>query len=273
MSKKLLVIVIAIVLAASIVGASFALYVKTDSKNVTIGYDSDAVSLGLSTNAASLTLNNLSPENPSKIITISLSKSGATPAASMKGFFKIDIANVGGGDLASAITASAVVTHKDTTTTDLNQAQLTGTGYTCLLSDLPESIALTIALDTTAEGFNFANYAEEAITISMYWTPYDNTAYYLRSADTNWLPDPTMVLVANPNNVNEVMITGVTLAANQEFKFTHNGDWYGEAKPNDGESINAALYNSTTSNLYVAEAGTYSFYYDTTNNKVWAVKE
>lgn len=273
MSKKLFVIVIAVVLAASIVGASFALYVKTAEKNVTIGYDADAVSLTLSTNAASLTLDNLSPSNTSKTITVSLGKTGATPAASMKGYFKIDILNVGAGDLAEAITASAVVTHKagaDPATTNLNQTQLTGTGYTCLLSDLPESIALTIALNTAMEGFDFANYAEEAIQIKLYWTPYDNTVYYLRSADTDWLPDPTMVLVANPDNADEVMITGVTLAANQEFKFTHNGDWYGAAKAGEG---NKALYNSTTSNLYVAEAGTYSFYYDKTTNEVWGVKE
>lgn len=271
MKRKLFVIVIALVLAVSVVGASFALYVKSDEKDVTIGYDADAVSLTLGTNAASLTLNDLSPKEgyTSKTITVSLDKSGVAPAAGMQGFFKIEIANVGAGDLASAITASAVVTHKagaDPATTNLDQATLTGTGYACALSDLPESIALTIALNTAMEGFDFANYAEEAITIKLFWTPYDNEAFYLRSAATDWCPDPAMMFEAHDED--EVKLLNVYMAANQEFKITENGNWYSGRQDNDENKAVAA----ESGNLKVVEEGYYDFYFNFSNHTVWVSK-
>ena len=258
MKKKLFVIVIALVLATSIVGASYALYVKTASKDVTIGSDPDAVQLSFGATALGSVV--VTPSAATHTYDVTLTKSGAgTPAEGMQGFFKASLTDVSTGDLSEVLSLSAVVTHKDTTTENLDNDTLVGTGYSCALSDLPESVALTVTLTTSAPGFDYANYAEESVTIKLYWIPFDNTAYYLRSADTDWLPDPYMILIDNPDNDgDEIMIKGVTLTAGQQFKITRNGYWYNNVKEGEG---NLAKYDSTSTNMYVDDAGTYDFYY------------
>ena len=90
---------------------------------------------------------------------------------------------------------------------------------------------------------------------------------FVRGSMNGWADNDAYCLKANPSNPNERMIT-LTLTKNAEFKIVYKGNWYGISNV---KSECKSLV-SGTDNIVINEAGSYTFYFDTTSKMLYIAK-
>ncbi len=116
------------------------------------------------------------------------------------------------------------------------------------------------------------------IATNKLWAGEIDSGYYLNGSANSWnlkhaikAVEQTDEVTGDPNGVFEAK--GVTLAANAEVKFiemiheTKEPSWKNidSEKLHIGEGVSASLTEGETPNLKIANAGTYDFYYNSTN--------
>lgn len=289
MKKKLIVIVIAVVLVASIVGTCFALYTKNATqKSFSISAGNQVVTLtinnGDNTGAqASFNFDALSPDNLSESQDIALHCTNTAYVDGVHG--KLTIAQ--SGDLADSVdvTVQLLTAADGTVDSDISTAAL-GSGQDFALSALPKFVRITVTLKAAAAS-NFAAIAEDSLTLTINWEivsgsvfSYDNNAHYVVGRINGveaWYPCSSSILMQAPQSGTDIKVaTGVTLKAGDEFKVVWNYDgsynseeaqWYG----GDGQNTDD-IFSTEGSNVQIKTDGTYTIYLNS-NYRVYLVKE
>ena len=83
-------------------------------------------------------------------------------------------------------------------------------------------------------------------------------------------------MAVNPDNVNEVQILSVNLAAGDTFKFYNNTTWYGFSGINSESPMYDAFElqgNQNNIRVKTGYAGTYSFFVNTSTGSIWATSD
>ena len=265
--KKVLVIVIAAILALSVVGTCFALYkINATDRNITLT-TGDAVTLSLV--GGDLAATGLSPNNATATYNVTLQSSSTVTDASKYGKFTVAIS----GDLASHISVSSTI---DEVARD-DAALKAGIHYA--LNDLPTTFTLTFTFNLGVA--DFSDLAEKVANVTLSWViddeytgdyDADENAYYL-VGDINgtekWAPasNDHKFATENLSDVNnKAELVGVTLQAGDSVKILKGATWYGNWK--NYTEIGTLDANG---NLVVTAAGKYSFYLNT-SDEIYVVK-
>ena len=92
---------------------------------------------------------------------------------------------------------------------------------------------------------------------------------YLTGSFNSWnTAQANYKLIANPGNDAEVMIKGVTLSANAEFK-VFQGCFYGYENLVQTDDNKGFVANTTDGNIKVTKAGTYDVYFDKNDHHIY----
>lgn len=291
MTKKIIVLIIAIVLCLSVVGGCFALYAK-DASNLVIGFGSeDAVRLTLATqNATTFNFGGvaLNPTNDSASQAIVLDVNGqASDMAGLYGELKVTLDTTISEDYYT-LSAVAKGAGDDASSTSYTQAQLTS-GVTLPLDDLPQYVTLTIAL--TEAGKNDTAFASsvsnKTISVSVSWKVVEWTAvdggYYIVGTESGWAVNKNAVLLSDSvsGTTDLAKINSVTLTAGQSYKVVqyHAGaelTWF-DVEWQNGSAVVSSQYPVVVidtehgNNITVTTTGTYMVCVNTTgdNHYVW----
>lgn len=249
MTKKIIVLVIAIVLCLSVVGGCFALYSR-NAEDITISFGSEgAVNLTLSADG---TFNfggfALSPETKSvtQKITLNVSTTDTSSLSGMYGKLKVEL----GGAVDSAYyTLSGIATGSGDSPSNASytQAQLTD-GVTLPLDDLPQYLTLTIALTDDAQtpsGFKTISNKNISVKVSwtvVEWTAVDGGFYIVGDNLGGWYVNENSILLNDATSNGDLACKNnisLTAGSYQVVKYTaDNGeDWnYKVAWKYDDES-------------------------------------
>ncbi len=270
MKKKLIVIVIAVVLVAAMVGTCFALYTRNaDTRRVTLS-TGDFVSLSIGGAAANFSLTGLSPDHDVTLgVTLNATNTNLAEDG-VCGKFTVAISGTG----AANVSVSAAGTDKNSTAVAYNNAALTA-GQQIDLDDIPTNLTLTFKMSEISLAT-----AEQELTITLSWIIDESTqwsvnadAYYVNgtyNGKTNWSPvNGSWILSETPNDGDCAKGT-FTFAVGDTIKCVkgdndHWFDWQDEAT-SDFE------YNN--GNLVIKTAGSYTIFlkYDNFVNKAYIQK-
>ncbi len=276
MTKKIIVLVIAIVLCLSVVGGCFALYYK-DATNLVINFGSeDAVTLTLAADGGAINFGNvvLNPTSNSATQKVTLDVSGAKEQmAGLNGELKISL----GGTLDSSYyVLSGVAKGAGDSAEDVNyeQAQLTS-GVTLPLDDLPQYLTLTIALTDagkTNEGFKAASNKNITVSVSwkvVDWAPVDG-GYYIIGTKSGWGVNKNAILLDGDltGQTDKARKLNVTLEAGEEYKVVRYTTAGGIEWLAAGDSMGAGVNGTYTQNITVDTTGTYFVCYNQ-YDQVW----
>lgn len=257
--KKVLVIVIATILAISVIGTCFALYkINATDRNITLT-TGDAVTLSIA--AGDLAEVGISPDKTTATYNVTLQSSSTVADASKYGKFTVATS----GTLANYMTVSATIANvaKD------DAALKAGIHYA--LNDLPTSFTLTFTFNFA--DVDFSTIAETAASVKLSWVIDDNyagdftadpNAYYLvgKIGETEaWAPistSPKFKTEGLSSADNKAELINMTLSAGDTVKIKQGpgkDGWFGNWK-------NIATIGTTdgNGNLVIKEAGTYNFY-------------
>ena len=268
--KKVLVIVIATILALSVIGTCFALYkINATDRNITLT-TGDAVTLSIA--ADPLAEGGISPTKTTATYSVTLQSSTNVDDASVYGKFTVATS----GTLANYLTVSTTI---DEVARD-DAALKTGIHYA--LNDLPTTFTLTFTFDFS--GIDFYSVAETVADVTLSWVidesytgPYTPTegAYYLVgkiNGSESWAPASDThkftTAVADPNNKAELV--KIDLKAGDTVKIKNGATWYPEWG-NWKEYAESGTID-TNQNLVITADGKYSFYLNQ-SNEVYVVKE
>lgn len=266
--KKVLVIVIATILALSVIGTCFALYkINATDRDITLT-TGDAITLSIE--AGDLAATGLSPDNTTATYNVTLTSSSTVSDASVYGKFSVAMS----GDLASYITVETNIGG-----TDYDNAALAG-GVHYALNDLPTTFTLTFKFNIGDN--NFADIAEKVAHVVLSWviddtytgayTPVEG-GYYLVgkiNGTESWAPASADHLFATQglsDPLNKAELKGIALNAGDAVKIKCDDTWYGNWK--NYTTIGTLDANG---NLVITAAGTYSFYLNT-DNEIYPVKD
>ncbi len=217
MTKKIIVIALAVVLCLSVIGGCFALYVKNaDELNISFGSE-NAVTLKL--NPGSLTFGNvkLNPSeghrSASQKITLDVSVADKTTLTGMSGKLTVVLE----GALANSLDLSAVAD-----TVNYTQAQLTS-GVTLPLNALPKDFTLTLALEDTIDDAGFKEVSNTTATVTVKWEVVDwapvDGAYYIIGSHSGWDVNEKAIKMNDPaEGTNNLAEWYGTLPVGTEFK-------------------------------------------------------
>ena len=273
MSKKLFVVVIAIVLVAAITGTCFALYsVDATSKSVDISAGYQVVNMQFKNDDNSAVLANVnladkfSPTLTSQTIDVVLAITNGSLADGVHGNFTAALT----GTLAEQVdvTVNLLTAVGGSLSTDITAAA-TGSGYDVALSATPIAIRITIALKAAAIA-DFSLAAEKTATLTLNWLKVAATVWTL-SEDDYYLAgsfsgvDKWVVSEENQNvklttagveGENVAQILGIHLDVNDEYKVVKGANtiWY-----SSWESATANFTN-TAGQMKILTAGTYNIY-------------
>lgn len=268
--SRILVSLLAFVLAVSVVGGCFALYiVNATERNITIG-TGDAITLAIG-NAPVAAITGLNPTNP-VTCTINLQSSAVGAITEdVQGKFYVEVAT---GTYSTYLKVNAVVTEKDGITKhDVDHDELTSAsaGYTCKLADLPETVKLTFSLEGIT-GAAFLAIAEQDATVTLHWViddSYESTwvidanSYYLVGNIGGfdlWTPnsDTYKLSLNTESDYEEYMIMNVYLTTTDEFKiYKQNGNIWRDGLE---DQVYAVYTGGWGSNLRVKADGYYNIY-------------
>lgn len=276
MTKKLFVVIIAIVLVAAIAGSCFALYyTKQADKQVTISTAFDELNLqiknaGNTAAQGTILLDEISPDNRTKTIDVTLTVDQPSLVDGIHGLFTVGVSNTA-NTIGAYITTTVKLlnvtkdgegvetsrTEGSTITTDA-----LGDGYDVALSSVPVYVRLSFYLNDDGVT-NFATIAETTASITLDWQKVvasvwtlDSSAYYVvgtLSGANKWDINATNAntkLVAGTDPV--IATTIVTLAAEDQLKVRKgDGTWVG--------SYSSATEDFTNSDMqiYITNAGSY----------------
>ena len=254
--KKVLVIVIATILALSVIGTCFALYKSNaTARNITLT-TGDAVTLSIAT--GDLAKGGISPDHPTATYSVTLQSSSTVSDASVYGKFTVATS----GTLANHLTVSTTIN------TEAKDDAALKTGVHFALNALPTTFTLTFTFDFS--DVDFYSVAETVVAnVTLSWvidSSYTGTykpvtgSYYLVgkiNGKESWAPASSnhmfTTAVADPNNKAEKL--GIELSAGDTVKIKKDTTWYGNWK--DYETIGTLDSNG---NLVITAAGTYNFY-------------
>lgn len=253
--KKVLVIVIATILALSVIGTCFALYkINATDRNITLT-TGDAVTLSIA--AGDLAEVGISPDHTTATYNVTLQSSSTVSDASVYGKFTVATS----GTLANYLTVSTTI---DEVARD-DAALRAGIHYA--LNDLPTTFTLTFTFDFS--GIDFYTVAETVANVTLSWVidssytgPYTPVVggYYLVgniNGNESWGPASADHLfdTADIDALNKAELEGIALSAGDTVKIKKDSTWYGNWK--EYETIGTLDANG---NLVITAAGTYSFY-------------
>ena len=251
--KKVLVIVIATILALSVIGTCFALYkINATDRNITLT-TGDAVTLSIA--AGDLAEVGISPEKTTVTYSVTLQSSTTVDDASVYGKFTVATS----GTLANYLKVSTTIN-----TEEKDDAALK-TGVHYALNALPTTFTLTFTFDFSE--IDFYSVAETVANVTLSWVidpsyPYTPVAdsYYLVgkiNGNESWGPasDDHMFTTDVADPMNKAELTEIELKAGDTVKIKKDATWYGNWK--DYETIGTLDSNQ---NLVITAAGKYSFY-------------
>lgn len=253
--KKVLVIVIATILALSVIGTCFALYkINATDRNITLT-TGDAVTLSIA--AGDLAEVGISPDHTTATYNVTLQSSSTVSDASVYGKFTVATS----GTLANYLTVSTTI---DEVARD-DAALRAGVHYA--LNDLPTTFTLTFTFDFS--DIDFYTVAETVANVTLSWVidssytgPYTPVAngYYLVgviNGNESWGPASADHLfdTADIDPLNKAELEGIALSAGDTVKIKQDATWYGNWK--EYATIGTLDPNG---NLVITAAGTYSFY-------------
>lgn len=294
MTKKIIVLVIAIVLCLSVVGGCFALYQK-DASDITINFGSEK--------AASLTLNSVNDEgadatfnfggtviNPttdSATQYLKLNVNGnPSEMAGMYGKFKVELTGWDATNL--VLTGTSISSASGATTQNYDYDALIA-GITLPLNELPDTVTLTIALAEGAKSdAGFKAVSNKVISVKASWTvvewaPIDG-AYYIIGSQSGWQVNKNAIHLSDDvsGTTDLAKINNVALKAGEAYKVVkYNGEgaeytWY-DVEWNDkiakvsANSDKIVIDTKHGNNITVTEDGNYFVCLNTTGdvNYVW----
>ena len=275
MKKKLIVIVIAVVLVAAVVGTCFALYkIPAQQKVININASADVCNLTLNS-SASLDFANISPNNRTKTADVTLDVDDSDLVDGVHGTFKVAVS----GNLANyiTVTVNSIASIGAATPGAVNADAITNAGADIALSDVPQYFRITLYLNDSGVT-NFATIAEKTGTVTVSWTvdessvfSYDATAYYIVgtiNGSTHWQPSSESIVAGTGNEGNYAIATNVSLKSGDSIKAvlayrSDNPTWYG-GKTNNTEGGNdgvAGVYvASDNANVDITADGNYDIY-------------
>ena len=267
--KKVLVIVIATILALSVIGTCFALYkINATDRNITLT-TGDAVTLSIA--AGDLAEVGISPDHTTATYSVTLQSSTTVDDASVYGKFTVATS----GTLANYLTVSTTI---DEVARD-DAALKTGIHYA--LNDLPTTFILTFTFDFS--DIDFYTVAETVANVTLSWVidesytgPYTPTegAYYLVgkiNGSESWAPvsDDHMFTTDVADAANKAELVEIELKAGDTVKIKNGATWYPEW--GNWKDYAASGTIDTNQNLVITADGTYSFYLNQ-SNEVYVVK-
>lgn len=290
MTKKILVLVIAIVLCLSVVGGCFALYHK-DATDITINFGSEqAVSLTLnpvSSTGSEATFNFggavINPTTDSATQYLKLDVNG-TPSemAGMYGEFKVELTSWDSTNL--VLTGTSISSASGATTKNYTYEQLTG-GIKLPLNELPDTVTLTIALAEDAKSdAGFKSVSNKTISVKASWKVVDwdpiDGAYYIIGSESGWEVNKTAIHLSDSvsGSTDKAKINSVALKAGESYKVVqyHENDdldwfdveWEGGSAKVSANSDKIVIDTANGNNITVTENGNY-FVCLNDNNYVW----
>ena len=267
--KKVLVIVIATILALSVIGTCFALYkINATDRNITLT-TGDAVTLSIA--AGDLAEVGISPDHTTATYNVKLESSSTVSDASVYGKFTVATS----GTLANYLKVSTTINTEEKDDAALKK------GVYYALNALPTTFTLTFTFDFS--GIDFYTVAETVANVTLSWvidSSYTGTykpvtgGYYLVgkiNGKESWAPASDdhkfTTAVADPKNKAELEIA---LSAGDTVKIKNGATWYPEwGNWKDYETIGTLDSNG---NLVITAAGTYNFYLNQ-SNEVYVVKK
>lgn len=293
MTKKILVLVIAIVLCLSVVGGCFALYHK-DATDITINFGSEqAVSLTLNSvnsegSAATFNFGGavINPTTASATQYLKLNVNGnPSEMAGMYGQFKVELTGWDATNL--VLTGTSISSASGATTQNYDYDDLTG-GITLPLNELPDTVTLTIALAEDAKSdAGFKSISNKTISVKASWTVVDwapiDGAYYIIGSESGWIVNKNAIHLSDSvsGTTDLAKINSVALKAGEEYKVVqyHASDdltWFdvewenGTAKVSTN-SDKIVILTDKGNNITVTENGNYLVCLNTTgsNHYVW----
>lgn len=255
--KKVLVIVIATILALSVIGTCFALYkINATDRNITLT-TGDAVTLSIA--AGDLAEVGISPDHTTATYNVTLQSSSTVSDASVYGKFTVATS----GTLANYLTVSTTIAEVERDDAALK------TGIHYALNALPTTFTLTFTFDFS--DVDFYTIAETVANVTLSWVidssytgPYTPVVggYYLVgkiNGNESWGPASANHLFNTDENeidaLNKAELEGIALSAGDTVKIKKDATWYGNWK--EYATIGTLDANG---NLVITAAGTYSFY-------------
>ncbi len=253
--KKVLVIVIATILALSVIGTCFALYkINATDRNITLT-TGDSVTLSIA--ADDLAEVGISPDHTTATYNVTLESSSTVSDASVYGKFTVATS----GPLANYLKVSTTIGEVERDDAALK------TGIHYALNALPTTFTLTFTFDFS--DIDFYTVAETVADVTLSWVidssytgPYTPVVggYYLVgdiNGQESWGPASAAHLfnTTGIDPLNKAELEGIELSAGDTVKIKKDATWYGNWK--NYETIGTLDANG---NLVITEAGTYSFY-------------
>lgn len=268
--KKVLVIVIATILALSVIGTCFALYkINATDRNITLT-TGDAVTLSIA--AGDLEEVGISPEKTTVTYSVTLQSSTTVDDASVYGKFTVATS----GTLANCLKVSTTIAEVEKDDAALKK------GVHYALNALPTTFTLTFTFDFS--DVDFYDFAETVANVTLSWVidesytgSYKPTegAYYLVgkiNGSESWAPasDDHMFTTEVADTKNKAELVGIELEAGDTVKIKNGATWYPEWG-NWKEYAESGTID-TNQNLVITADGKYSFYLNQ-SNEVYVVKE
>ena len=251
--KKVLVIVIATILALSVIGTCFALYkINATDRNITLT-TGDAVTLSIA--AGDLAEVGISPDHTTATYNVTLQSSSTVSDASVYGKFTVATS----GTLANYLKVSTTIN------TEAKDDAALKAGVHYALNALPTTFTLTFTFDFS--DVDFYTVAETVANVTLSWVidpsyPYTPVVggYYLVgkiNGKQSWGPASADHLfdTAEIDPLNKAELEGIALSAGDTVKIKKDATWYGNWK--EYATIGTLDPNG---NLVITADGTYSFY-------------
>ncbi|MBQ2710603.1 MAG: hypothetical protein IJF66_01510 [Clostridia bacterium] len=272
MKNRVIIILVACLMACSVIGICFATYYVNAQKSIVISTgNSKTLTITASTDGGAL-----NPEHPvtyDVILDVPKDDLGGYSAyAGLQGKFYIEVNST------NALTEVTTITMYDGLT-DYNLSQMEE-GIYYNLEDLPQILVITFSV----EDFNIT-IAEQEIEITMYWdfvewAPSAGSTYLLGTygnLENVWAPTyECTTLGADPDEVNYAEIEGLALEAGDIIKLYVQGwddaSWI--SWKTDAASLGNWAEYDVNGNLVIKEAGTYNIYLSTSDgNGAYVTKD
>lgn len=157
----------------------------------------------------------------------------------------------------------------------------TGTEEYLVYADIDQGCSFKFYLNDSEISYSYDTYSSletNSISVSyryeMYlkksnssYSLYVGASYYLVGSFNNWELLDNYKLSQNPNDTNELMILGVQMSANDEFKVRYMNNYYGK------NSVRGGSNYTGTDNIMITADGTYNIYFKLTETPpIWIGK-
>jgi Na+-transporting NADH:ubiquinone oxidoreductase subunit NqrD len=258
MNKKLLVTLVAAILAIAVIGSCYATYIVTAEDvtvNISAGYQSVTLVINNDDNSAAQTdfaLSGFAPDATTQVLDVALTVDHYDLVDGVHGVFAISVSNTADTLGAYLTTTVQVLDDADGNVTDNITTDATGEGYDVALSATPVYVRITFTLNSDGIA-NFATIAETSASVALTWEieegslfVLDPNAYYLVGNFSNWEINVNAIKMSTPSEgtdlavIESVALTGGVVPAGDEFKIKKGDTWYGSYSPSTDQFTNNA---------------------------------